>query len=337
MMADMDAVVLQWRKSADEWRRAQESWLAGIKSDHTRRAYSYAVKAFFEVAGVPAWLVSGAHVREWQQEMRAGGVAESTINQRLSALSSFYDFCERVYVMKLPDTLREISLSDDNPVRRVKRESVGSYSESIALTTVQMMAMLRACDRLTLAGARNYALLMGYMLTGARSAEIRALRWGDIYKNGDRITFKWAGKRGKNAYEEMPTPVYNAIVAYLKAARRLESIGDDDYIFAPLSDAAQRLPNVGAGDPGPITGARVNQIVKKVARLAGLKSQNIHTHTLRHSAAMMYFELSGRDVRKISELLHHDKAATTLIYLNHLMVKENDMWQEASALLGVTG
>ena len=333
-----DEMVIGWRQSPEEWARAHESWLSGHSgSDHTRRAYEYATKAFFESVNVQPWLVNGAHIRGWQQEMRDAGVSESTINQRLSALSSFFDFCERVHVFTLPLSLREVALSSGNPVRRVDRVKVSAYSESTALTAAQTRAMLTACNRTTVYGLRDYALILGYVLTGARNAEIRTLKWGSIQEKGDKVVYKWSGKRGKSDTEEMPRPVYDAIVAYLKAAERYETIQDEDYVFTAISSAATRLPNVDAMPANrPITGAMVNRIVKKVAKRAGLRWQQVHTHTLRHSAALIYYDLSGKDVRKVSEILHHSNPATTMIYLNHLDEKDNDLWQPAAALLGVS-
>lgn len=332
-----DEMTLRWRQSPEEWNRAHESWLQDhAGSEHTQRAYEYATAAFFEAVNVQPWLINGAHVRGWQQEMREAGISEATINQRLSALSSFFDYCERVHVFTLPMTLREVALCDGNPVRRVDRAKVNAYSESTALTAQQTRAILNACNRTTVYGQRDYALIIGYVLTGARNAEIRTLRWGDIQEKGEKVVYKWAGKRGKRDTEELPRPVYDAIVAYLKACERYETIQDDDYIFTAISNVATRLPNVDAMPNRPITGAMVNRIVKKVAKRAGLRWQQIHTHTLRHSAALIYYELSGKDVRRVSEILHHTNPATTMIYLNHLEDKDNDLWQPAAALLGVS-
>lgn len=331
-----DELILNWRQSEDEWERAHAAWLADhATSEHTQRAYEYATLAFFDRVGVKPWLVNGAHVRAWQQEMRDEGLAEASINQRLAALSSFYEYCERIHVFTLPLTLREVSLAESNPVRRVTRAKVDAYAESVALTTEQTRALLRACNRLTVVGARDYALLLAYVMTGARNAEIRTLKWGDIQEKNGKIFFDWQGKRGKRATEEMPKPVYDAIVVYLQAAGRWDGLQEDDFIFVALSDVAERLPNVDKQPNRPISSAMVNRIVKKNARRAGLRWKEIHTHSLRHSAALMYYESSGKDVRRVAEVLHHSNPATTLIYLNHLEDKGNDLWQDVAALLGV--
>lgn len=332
-----DEAILAWRQSREEWARAHAAWLASkVGSEHTRRAYAFATRTFFDAVQVAPWLVNGGHVSAWQQQMRDAGLSEATVNQRLAALSAFYEYCERTHVYTTPLTLREFSLSERNPVRRVTRARVDAYAQSVALTQEQTRALLRTCKRTTLVGLRDYALLLAYVLTGARNTEIRTLKWGDIHERNGKLFFDWAGKRGKTASEELPRPVYEAIVVYLKAAGRWDSIQDEDCIFTALTKVAERLPNVPTMPTNqPLTGAMVNRIVKKVARRAGLRWREIHVHTLRHSAALLYYEKSGNDVRQVSKLLHHSNGATTMIYLNHLEDKGNDLWQDVAEMLGV--
>jgi len=333
-----DELLAAWRRSPEAWAKAHAAWLdASSASEHTRRAYEYATRAFFEFCGVDPWLVNGAHVQGWQQAMLRAGLSRATVNQRLAALSSYYDYCMRSHVYTAPLTLREFSLIDHNPVRRVKRTRVESYQESMALSSEQARALLAQIDRTRLVGLRDYALVLAYLLTGARNSEIRTLRWGDIFEQGEKVFFHWRGKRGKQDREELPRPVYEAICVYLEAAGRLGTIRDEEYVFTALSDVATRLPHVAQmPENQPLTSAMVNRIVKKCARRAGLKWERIHTHTLRHSAALMYYEQSGRDVRRVQRQLHHSKPATTMIYLDHLENQENDLWPDVAALLGVT-
>ena len=64
---------------------------------------------------------------------------------------------------------------------------------------------------------------------------------------------------------------------------------------------------------GQLTTARVWQIVKKRAALAGLDPKKIHPHLLRHSFATHLLG-HGADLRVIQEMLGHADIATTQIY-----------------------
>jgi len=159
------------------------------------------------------------------------------------------------------------------------------------------------------------------------------LQWGDLREEGGRWWYDWQGK-GKARTDELPLPAYHAIVGYLAAAGRLEGMGEEDYIFTALSDTALRLPGVDEVGSRPLSSSFVNRVVKKCARRAGLKWKRIHTHTLRHTAAMLRYELSG-DVKKLKDFLNHSNLATTQIYLDHNEKRTDTLWAQVEALIGV--
>ena len=63
---------------------------------------------------------------------------------------------------------------------------------------------------------------------------------------------------------------------------------------------------------GPIERTAVWRIVKKQARLCGIKGK-VSPHTLRHSFATHLLE-GGADLRSVQELLGHANVCTTEIY-----------------------
>jgi len=325
------------------WDAAVVAWLevkeAKTGSVHTRRAYEGAVRMFFEYADVRPWNVGGAQVIGWQQVMRRAGLAEATINLRLAALSSFYSFCCYRFVIVDPQTGREVPLAERNPVMRVERASVSPYEKSNYLSLDEVRALLRSIDRSTVVGLRDYALIVTYVYTARRSSEIRCLKWGDIRHDGGRVFYRWHGKGGRSREDELPLPAYNAIVAYLEGAGRLEGMEEEESVFTALSNVAERLPTVKGrglqdGNGSPLSSSFVNRIVKKCARRAGLKWREIHTHTLRHTAAMLRRELGG-DVQELQELLAHSSMAITQIYIQHTEKRVDTMWAQVEALIGV--
>ena len=61
----------------------------------------------------------------------------------------------------------------------------------------------------------------------------------------------------------------------------------------------------------PLERVAVWQIVKKVARQAGL--EKVHPHVLRHSFAT-HLLMGGADLRTVQEMLGHADIATTQVY-----------------------
>lgn len=335
-----EVVMQQTRQGRDEllrewWGEAAERWLAakGASSENTHRAYEAAVRMFFGGCDVEAWEVGAAQVVAWQGHMRERGLAETTINLRLAALSSFYAFAARYEVVD-PATGRVTPLTSYNPVDRVEREKVIPYGKAVHLSVDEVRALLRSIPQDTVYGLRDYALVITYFYTGRRSSEIRCLRWGDISRDDGRMWYVWEGK-GKRRTDELPLPAHRAIVAYLRAAGRYDGIGDDDYIFTALSAVAERLPNVEEQPQDqPLHSSMINKIVKKCARRAGLKWERIHTHTLRHTAAMLRYRLSG-DVKELKDFLNHSTLTTTQIYLDHNERRTDTLWAQVEALIGM--
>jgi len=317
------------------WGQAAVAWLEvrAARSQHTRRAYEGAVQGFFAGCGVEPWEVGGVQVLRWQQGMREAGLAEATVNLRLAALSSFYAFCCNRFTVVDGVSGREVPLAERNPVMRVERAKISPYERSIYLSVDEVRALLRSIPQDTVEGLRDLALIVTYLYTGRRSSEVRRLRWGDIREEGGRVYYRWWGKGGTSREDELPLPAYNAMVGYLRAAGRLEGMGEGDYVFVALSDVVERLGVTVRGDE-PLSASFINRIVKKCARRAGLKWERIHTHTLRHTAAMLRRELTD-DLQELQRFLNHSTLATTQIYIQHTEKRKDVLWAQVEALIGI--
>ena len=349
--------VQERRRQEDEeksrvWERAFELWRAGgwksrggKVSLETQRTYVSSVNRFFQyAAGVAPWRVLESHVVAWQKQMEAQGVASTTINLRLSGLSSLYRFLLR-FPYPDPETGESKYLIARNPVT-CDRAHVDPYADADALSVDEARALLmRGCDRNTLEGLRNFCLFHTYLYTGCRVSEVLRLRWGDLVEDKGRVFYKWLGKGGKSGTYELPRGSFDAIRAYLAAAGRLETIGADDYIFTALTDAARHLDAWRARQRGsampvrseqrPITPARVSVILKRCAQRAGLDPARVHPHILRHTAADFIDEASGGNLLDVQEFLHHSSLAITQIYLKRRKKNTNPHWMKVEAMLGV--
>ena len=342
-----EARLRAWRQERGNWAEAARLWLeakeAKSGSTNTRRAYEGALRMFFEHTQKEPWAVGGADVIGWQQAMRERELAETTINLRLAAVSSYYTYCHAKFTISSPFGGDE-ALAVFNPVARAERAKVDQYRNAHHLTTEQVRALLKAIPRDSTRNLRDFALIVTYLYTCRRSSEIRSLQWGDISHDKGRVYYCWGKEhdvgKGKSRTDELPLPAWNAIQEYLQVADRLDGPGqiqDEDYIFTALSDVATRLPHIDqVAENRPLTSAMVNRIVKKWARRAGLKWRLVKTHTLRHTGAMLRREFTD-DPEKIQQVLAHSNISTTMIYLKKQARQADDLWAQVETLIGLDG
>jgi integrase/recombinase XerC len=153
----------------------------------------------------------------------------------------------------------------------------------------------------------------------------------------------WKGKgRGrkdsKEAWKELPPECWEAIRRYLKAAGRWDAMEPESAVFTALSERAANLPTISneLWDPHakPLSAREVNRLVKKYARRAGLDPNDVHVHTLRHSAAMLMDE-AGADVEEIRKFLNHESLNTTQTYMHKMKGQRNVHAGKMAELLGL--
>lgn len=316
------------------WAEAFEAWL-DTRAKNTQRAYRKAWENLLDFTQKQPWQIGRADVQNWVKGMRENSLSDATIAQRIAGISSLYEFCINDYTFILADG-RNAPLISYNPAGGKKlRPKVNPYGKGTFLGERETKALLRVIRRDSVRGLWEYALIKGYIYTMRRNSEWRKLRWGDIDRSGDKVFYVWSGKGKKDQRYEMPATVWDAIVAYLKAAGRWENMQEDDPIFPALTDRARRLKNVGDHyEPGkePVSAHYVGDVLKKYCRKAGLDDKKIHVHTLRHTGAMLRVKI-GEDIQSVSKDLAHANIGTTQIYVDHMKGHEDNHWQKVDVLL----
>ena len=165
-----------------------------------------------------------------------------------------------------------------------------------ALDAGQVLALLESCDRSTLAGMRDFAILTMLVRLGMRRGEVAGLRLDDIDWRAGEIVVRGKGQR----LERLPLPadVGEAIAVYLRDGRPPGFSGRE--VFVRIK-APRR----------PLTGGGVTQVVVSASKRAGLGE--VTAHRLRHTAATELLR-QGAPLQEIGELLRHRSVLTTAIY-----------------------
>lgn len=357
-----------WTKaseSADEWMRQQWSmlavaWLdtkeAKSKSQHTRRNYqrvldawlTYVADALGQADGRPMqpWLVEARHVRQWQDRLLERGLSETTVNHHLSCVSSFYSF---VLNEKFMINGVEMCLFVDatnrprtNPFKygNVNRSRVESYERALPMDKEDLGKLIRYLEERqhSLSGARNFALVLTYVLTGWRNHETIRMQWGHIRPNKTQrgtMVYAWQGKGGKAKDEPIPADAWHAIVHYLKLDGRwvagLEAmdqpIDPGAFIWRPVVEHTRgNLRNVATlpAEAQHLSDKSALRIVRTSLRKAGVRDwSKYRVHDLRHTFARLMLD-DGATETEIMQRLHHSNLATTGLYTKVIKRKGED-------------
>jgi site-specific recombinase XerD len=154
--------------------------------------------------------------------------------------------------------------------------------------------LLASCDRRTLLGRRDYAVLLLLSRLGLRAGEVAALTLENLdWSSGELLV---PGKGGR--YDRLPlaVDVGEAIVSYLRRRPRIDSRALFLRVLAPA---------------GAISSGTVSGIVRSACKRAGLPS--VGSHALRHTAATEMLR-RGASLPEIGEVLRHREEKTTAIY-----------------------
>ena len=166
------------------------------------------------------------------------------------------------------------------------------------LTPKEVERVLKACNRYTAVGRRDYAILLLLARLGLRAGEVVALQLEDINWRAGEILI-----RGKGLlHDRMPLPadVGEALASYL---RRDRPPCQTRRVFV-----CTRAPRRGFAGPSTLT-----TIVRRALERANLHPEFKGAHLLRHSLATSMLR-SGATMGEIAEILRHRALNTTEIY-----------------------
>jgi integrase/recombinase XerC len=263
---------------------------------------------FLLQVGSPAQ-VTPAHVLAWAYGVGASGrePSSATIGARIACLSSYFRFLIRMQV------------ATANPADSLERpKSVQSVARGLNADEVRR---LLAVVPDTVAGRRDRALLLFFVLTGRRRSEVINLTAGDISVEGETVFYRYRGKGGKAGRRELPRPAYEALGA---------TLGDAGLSLADMDQTAS-LWQAAAGPRG-VTGATYYSRFKRYLKAAGLAPSGLHI--LRHSAAKLRRD-AGASIEAVSSFLDHSSLAVTSVYLRRLEGEADRIWPDVAIAIGL--
>ena len=275
-----------------------ERFLAHLKferrmSGHTLAAYRHDLQrlmAFCARRDVRRWSsLNNFQVRAFAAGEHAAGIAPRSIQRRLSAARSFYEYLMREGHAK------------NNPALEVRAPKTKKRLPA-TLDADQMGRLLdfRVDDSLS---ARDKAMMELFYSSGLRLSELVGLDVGAV-DLADR-TVRVLGKGHKTRIVPVGRHAIDALKKWL-VERAAWTLNEPDA-------AAPAIGALFVGKTGrPLSVRAVQLRVGTWARRQGL-SMHVHPHMFRHSFATHLLESSG-DLRGVQELLGHADISTTQVY-----------------------
>jgi integrase/recombinase XerC len=267
-------------------------------SQHTDSNYARDLAAlvkFCDGMALKDWAaLDNQHVRTFAAHSHAGGLSPRSVQRRLSAVRSFYEFLLRANQPLAPDDPSPLSGVTRNPAHDVRAPKAAKrLPESLDPDQMARLLEIPPGDGLV---SRDHAIMELLYSSGLRLAELVGLDL-DALDLKDR-TVRVKGKGDKTRIVPVGSVAAQVLAKWL------------------LERAAMAKPDEIAlfvGRNGKRLGPRAVQIrVAQWARRQGLE-MHVYPHLFRHSFATHLLE-SSRELRGVQELLGHADISTTQVY-----------------------
>lgn len=239
----------------------------------------------FKNGGINLAKLTAAQVVESVQHL-ASSTSRKRAKVMTSALRAFLRYAQ--YQSLIPSNLAA-------SVPSVADWSVASLPQGLPIKCVERV--LARCNRKSVIGRRDHAILLLLARLGLRAGEVCSLQLEDIDWEAGSLTVR--GKGDYSAQLPLPADVGKAIAVYLKDARP-HSL----HRFVFLKTCAP-VANLNSGTVG--------QIVNNAIARAGINWHRKGAHQFRHALATKMLR-QGASLAEIGEILGHRHPRTTAIY-----------------------
>ena len=244
-----------------------------------------------DLADLEAWLggspadATAEQLAAYVAQLRADGLAATTIARRVAALRSFY----RHQVL--------LAARSDNPAAELELPRRRRPLPK-TLSPGEVERLIDAATGTTPRSLRDRALVELLYGAGLRVSEAVGLERPAV--DLEQRLVRCVGKGSKERVVPIGREAVEALRRYLARGR-------------PHLDRRHRPEVFLNAQGGALTRAGAFLILRRLAGEAGLEPERVHPHLLRHSFATHLLE-GGADLRSVQEMLGHADLATTELY-----------------------
>lgn len=283
--------------------KLEYEFFSNFESPHTRKSYRIDIFQFFEFLNENFGEVKSygeierVHVVAFRNWLTDNGLAPKTINRKIAANSSFFDF------------LLEKSILQFNPCTSIKRPRQEVVQPTNDLSDNQISELFTLVDELKGPGLLHKAIVYTLFTTGIRKAELINLRRKNFFVKDSHHIIEVRAKGGKFLTKVIHPKCAEVIFEYLAYMEALNgsAIHSEDWIFTPSKN-----PLEPTHINKPLNPKSVDYIIKTWCKKAGI-DHRISPHSARASYIGSALE-AGIDLYKISKDVGHASIKTTEEY-----------------------
>ena len=170
------------------------------------------------------------------------------------------------------------------------------------LTIEQVKLFLKAIDKHTSIGARNYCITLLMMDNGARISGVVAIQTGNLYLSKCRV--KITGKGQKERIVPITKITRKELLKYIKHHRNNLCQLDSPYLFP-------------ANDGDHVSIKSIQQAISRLSKKVGLNGIKYYPHLFRHTFATLFL-VKGGQLSTLKEIMGHESIQTTQKYVHFL-------------------
>ncbi|MDC8004489.1 tyrosine-type recombinase/integrase [Aureisphaera galaxeae] len=274
-------------------------------SPHTIKAYEKDLSDFLVFAeegygykGISE--VNYAVIRSWIVSLVEQGIANRSINRKISSLKSYYRFLLKT------EQIEVNPLAKHKALKTPKKVQV-PFTKAEIEEVIELLKLEEGFE-----GIRNRLIVELFYATGMRRAELVNLKMGSFSFSENIV--KVLGKRNKERRIPLLPSIEETLTLYLEARKGLPEIKDADFLL--LSKKGVKLYET-----------LVYRVINSYFSKASEKVKK-SPHILRHSFATHLLN-EGADLNAVKELLGHASLASTQVYTHNNMAQLKQVYREA--------
>jgi len=284
---------LDFLPTQNELSRQLKSYLIACKvegkSPATLTIYHNVISYFIEFVkknNLPQNLteITSTDIRSFLLSCQSRGASPSTTNAYYRTLNTFFNW------LVAEGFLSRSPMQNIKPPR-IPRKIIKPFS------TEDIHNLLLLCSGNTFVDKRNRAMILRFLDTGLRLAELANIQLKDV--NFDNETIKVMGKGAKERLVRIGKMAQRALLSYLLSRH-------DDHCCLWLTE-----------ERTPITKHGIKTAISRLCRRAGIKDTKLGPHTFRHTAAIQFLRNGGGEFA-LQLMLGHSTLHMTRRYVSTL-------------------
>jgi integrase/recombinase XerC len=227
-------------------------------------------------------------VLNYKAELFEKGLSEATVNRRLAAIKNLCGMGRKLGICGF--TLEDI-----------KGERVQRYRDTSGITPETYRTVLALCDRSTINGKRDYAILKLLWDNALRRNEVSLLNYGDLEPLAKELKILGKGKGTQTEIIGLSTSTTSALLDWIEAYGHKKQ-KEPLFVALDFKHKGHR-----------ITGDGIYKMVRRYCQEAGI-TKRMSPHRVRHSSITAALDATDGNVRKVQKLSRHRQIDTLMIY-----------------------